>query len=105
MGERLAEGASMLTLLLSFVVSLDAFARADTTEPARDVVRQSVHAVEGDSSTTVRARWAGRRLGRLPATPPRVRPAMNYRPPALSFSRRCRWSRSAAFPLCAIALR
>jgi hypothetical protein len=60
MPERLAEGASMLAPLLAFALSLAALARADTTEPARDVVRHAEHSVEGDSSAAVRTRWAAR---------------------------------------------
>jgi len=48
----------MLAPLLAFALSVAALARADTTEPAREVVRHGIRAVEGDSSAIVRARWA-----------------------------------------------
>ncbi|HET7471111.1 MAG TPA: hypothetical protein VFJ81_15620, partial [Gemmatimonadales bacterium] len=50
----------MLATLLAAVLPLAALTPADTAQPARDVVRQAVHATEGDSSSALRARWAAR---------------------------------------------
>jgi tetratricopeptide (TPR) repeat protein len=50
----------MLAPLLAFALMLAAVARADTTEPAREVVRHGIRAVEGDSSAIVGARWTAR---------------------------------------------
>jgi hypothetical protein len=58
MGERLTEGAPMLASRLCVALSLVAL--ADTSEPARDVVRHAVRAVEGDSGAAVGARWTAR---------------------------------------------
>jgi CHAT domain-containing protein len=48
----------MVAPLLSIVLSVSAVALADTTDRAKVVVRQAVHAVEGDSIAPVRARWS-----------------------------------------------
>ncbi|HKT61403.1 MAG TPA: hypothetical protein VJQ46_15220, partial [Gemmatimonadales bacterium] len=47
----------MLGSLLALALSFTAPARADSAEPARAVVRQAIHAVEGDSAAALRARW------------------------------------------------
>jgi hypothetical protein len=44
--------------LLFLALSASAVARGDTTDAAKDVVRQALHAVEGDSIAPVRARWS-----------------------------------------------
>jgi len=61
MGDRLAPGASSLVAsLLSLALSVSVVARLDTADAARTVVRQAVHAVEGDSVAPLRARWSAR---------------------------------------------
>jgi CHAT domain-containing protein/tetratricopeptide (TPR) repeat protein len=50
----------MVAPLLSLALSVSAAARADTAYAAKDVVRQAIHAVEGDSIAPVRARWSAR---------------------------------------------
>ncbi|MFL5493092.1 MAG: CHAT domain-containing protein [Gemmatimonadales bacterium] len=50
----------MVAPLLSLALSLSLFARGDTSDPAKDVVRRALLAVEGDSSAPVRARWSAR---------------------------------------------
>jgi tetratricopeptide (TPR) repeat protein len=48
----------MVAPLLALAISTHAVARVDTTD-ARAVVRQAVHAVEGDSVVAMRSRWSG----------------------------------------------
>jgi len=60
MGDRLAAGVLMVAPLLSLALSVSVVARADTTDPARIVVRQVLHAVEGDSIARARTRWLAR---------------------------------------------
>jgi CHAT domain-containing protein/tetratricopeptide (TPR) repeat protein len=50
----------MVAPLLVFALSAPNIARVDTTEAARTVVRQAIHAVEGDSVSLVRVRWWAR---------------------------------------------
>jgi tetratricopeptide (TPR) repeat protein len=53
--------APLLSLALSIsVVPVSVVARVDTTDAAKVVVRQAVHAVEGDSMAPVRTRWSAR---------------------------------------------
>src|SRR6266540_7370754 len=47
----------MLAPLLALALSVSIFARVDTTDAPRDVVRRALVAVEGDSIAPVRARW------------------------------------------------
>jgi hypothetical protein len=48
----------MIAPLLSIALSVSAVAPVDTTDRAKMVVRQAVHAVEGDSIAPVRAGWS-----------------------------------------------
>jgi tetratricopeptide (TPR) repeat protein len=50
----------MVAPLLVIALSASILARVDTTEAARVVVRQAIHAVEGDSVSLVRVRWSAR---------------------------------------------
>ena len=50
----------MVAPLLSLALWVCVAARIDTTDAARVVVRQAVHAVEGDSVGPVQARWSAR---------------------------------------------
>src|SRR5512141_259652 len=52
--------APMIAPLLSLALSVALFARVVPTDAAKDVVRQAVLAVEGDSATPVRTRWSAR---------------------------------------------
>jgi CHAT domain-containing protein/tetratricopeptide (TPR) repeat protein len=52
--------AFLVAPLLSLALSLSFIVRTDTTGAAKDVVRQALLAVEGDSIVPVRARWTGR---------------------------------------------
>ncbi len=49
----------MVAPLLALTLSCSTLAGADSTD-ARHVVRQAIHAAEGDSIVTVRSRWSGR---------------------------------------------
>ncbi len=46
--------------MFSLAMSVCVIARADTTPGARDVVRQAIHAVEGDSVAPLRTEWSAR---------------------------------------------
>jgi hypothetical protein len=50
----------VLGSLLSLALSVSIFARADTADAAKDVVRRALLAVEGDSIAPVRTRWSAR---------------------------------------------
>src|SRR6478752_5861761 len=50
----------MVAPLLSVALSVSVIARVDTTDAAGAVVRQAIHAVEGDSVAPVRAGWSAR---------------------------------------------
>jgi hypothetical protein len=47
----------MLAPLVSLAPSVSIFARVDTTDAAKDVVRRALLAVKGDSAALVHTRW------------------------------------------------
>jgi CHAT domain-containing protein/tetratricopeptide (TPR) repeat protein len=50
----------MVAPLLSLALSVSVIAHVDSTDAARVVVRQAIHAVEGDTVAPVHARWSAR---------------------------------------------